>query len=462
MKKRILIVGAGVAGRSLSRNLKAHNYNVIGFIDDNYKSGKLKDIKKLGALRDVNEVVKENNITDIYFSIPSASASTVRNFVDSVESQDVKILIIPRSFQIISEEDVSFRDLKDVDILHLIGREPIKQDLISAKKEIQGKKILITGAAGSIGSELVKQVLLLNPKQIICVDFWESGIFYLQHDIGNQENVKFYVANIRERERMEQIFKENLPDYVFHAAAYKHVPLMQSNSLEAFNNNVYGSLNLVDLAIKYKVKSFVNVSTDKAVNPVNVMGTTKRIVEILLQNRSAIEENTKISSVRFGNVLESNGSVVQVFKRQIEKGGPLTLTDKKITRYFMTKGEAAQLIIQSSILSKNGEVFVLDMGEPIKIIDLAKIMIRISRRNIPIKVIGLRPGEKMYEELYFDKKNLQKTRHEQIFILKEEVNKEHLILEEKVRNLLGETINYHINNADLISKLIDLGFKLKK
>ncbi|MBN1331484.1 polysaccharide biosynthesis protein [Candidatus Dojkabacteria bacterium] len=459
--QRILIVGAGVAGRSLARNLKKHGYKVVGFVDDaDIKSNA--GFKKLGNLSDVNMLISKEKITDIYFSIPSASPEKVRKFINSVESKKVHLLIVPRSFRIISDEEVSINDLRDVDILHLIGREPVKQDLFLAKKEIEGKKILITGAAGSIGSELVQQVLLLKPKEIICVDFWESGIFYLQHEVGNKRSVTYYIANIRDKKRLEQIFSKHKPDFVFHAAAYKHVPLMQENSLEAVNNNVLGSLNLIDTAIKHKVKCFVNVSTDKAVNPVNVMGTTKRVVEILLQNRSRKQSNTKISSVRFGNVLESNGSVVQLFKRQIEKGGPITLTHKEITRFFMTKEEAAQLIIQAAILSNNGEIFVLDMGDPIKVRELAELMVRLAKKDIEIKTIGLRSGEKMYEELYFDKEHVKKTRHNQIFVVNGEDITRSKDIETKINQLLKKTSVYDLGNEEVIDKLRKLGFKIKK
>ncbi|MBD3280645.1 NAD-dependent epimerase/dehydratase family protein [Candidatus Dojkabacteria bacterium] len=459
--KKIVIVGAGVAGRSLASDLEVNGYEVVGFLDDNDSTSKHK-VNKLGELKDVNQVIKAHQVTDVYFAIPSASSSVVREFINSIESDNVKVSIIPRSFSIIADEKVYIEDLKDVDILHLLGREPVKQDLLLAKQEIQNKKVLITGAAGSIGSELVKQVLLLDPKQVICVDFWESGMFYLRQEIEDRANLRFFIANIRDRSRLEKIFEETNPDFVFHAAAYKHVPLMQENSLEAYNNNVFGSLNLIETSIKFKVKSFVNVSTDKAVNPVNVMGTTKRIVELLLQKKSKEQTQTKISSVRFGNVLESNGSAVQLFKKQIANGGPLTLTHKDMTRFFMTKEEAAQLIIQSAILSNNGEIFVLDMGDPVKIYDLAKMMIKVSRKNTEIKEIGLRPGEKMYEELYYDKEDVIKTRHKQISIVNEKSNEELGKMTEAIEDLLEETIGYKLSNTELIDRLRILGFNIKK
>ncbi len=459
--KKILIVGAGTAGLSLAKDLEAHGHNVAGFIDDNHNKHR-KGINKLGTLSEVNEVIKKHNITDVYFSIPTASAKTVRTFINSIKNPKIKISIIPRSFKIISEEEVSIKDLKDVDILHLVGREPVKHDLLAARKALKDRVIIVTGAAGSIGSELVKQLLLLKPKLIVCIDFWESGIFYLQHDIGNQKNVKCYIANIRDEQRIDQIFAEHKPHYVFHAAAYKHVPLMQENSVEAFNNNVRGTLNIINVSIRHGVESFVNVSTDKAVNPVNVMGTTKRIVELLLLKKSMTQSKTKISSVRFGNVLESNGSVVQIFKRQIDAGGPLTVTHKDITRFFMTREEAAQLIIQAGILSNSGEVFVLDMGEPILIYDLAKIMVRLSKRPIEISITGLRAGEKMYEELYFDKNNLLETRHEKIFILKERYQGDFRLFEETVDKILEQTTSYSISNKTLIEELKKMGFKIKK
>lgn len=456
MAKKILIVGYGTAGKSLARNLERTGQKVQGFLDDITEHKHV-----LGKLRDVNEVVAKHKITDIYFAIPSASAQVVREFMATIENDKVKLSIIPRSFTSIAKSTVSINQLTDVDILALIGRQPVKHDLLECKKFIQGKTVLVTGAAGSIGSKLVKLVAALNPERIVCVDWWENGTFYLQQELGHKRNIVFKIADIKNKRLIDRILEEYKPEVILHAAAYKHVPLMQDNPVEAFNNNVWGSLNLMQLAIKHKVRNFVYVSTDKAVNPANVMGTTKRLGEMLMETLANNQQTTKFNAVRFGNVIQSNGSVMHIFKRQIEENQPLTVTDENITRFFMTVEEAAQLIVQSAVLSKSGEIFVLDMGEQIKIIDLAKSLIRFIKKPIDIKIIGLRPGDKLYEELSYDPDNVGRTANDKIFIVKDEKPFNHKRFADKIEGMIKDSLAYETSPKDMIGNLKSLGFNIK-
>jgi FlaA1/EpsC-like NDP-sugar epimerase len=457
MSNRILIVGFGAAGKSLARSIEKTKDKVVGYLDDSITNPKI-----LGTLEQVNQVIKKHRINNIFFAIPTIPAKKVREFINSIENQDIKISIIPRTFSIISKNSVNINDLTDVGILNLIGREPVKHDILACKELIKDKTIIITGAAGSIGSKLVKLIVDLAPKQIICVDWWENGTFYLQQELADKKNISYHIADIKNPYIVDQLFSKYKPDILFHAAAYKHVPLMQDNPIEAFNNNVWGSYNLMSQAIKHKIKNFVYVSTDKAVNPVNVMGTTKRLGEMILEVLASSQNITKFNAVRFGNVIQSNGSVMQIFKKQIDQGKALTVTHKDVTRYFMTIEEAAQLIIQSTVLGKNGEIFVLDMGEPIKVIDLAKSLIRVLNKSLKIKITGLRPGEKMFEELSYDTKHVALTPNKKVFIVKNEKQFNYEQFMTKIDNLIDETLSYEIKPEDLIKTLIKLGFKIKK
>lgn len=453
MQKNILIVGFGTAGKSLAKSLQASDQKVQGFLDDTSD-----DTAVLGRLADVNDVVEKYRITDIYFAIPSASAQVVRTFLRTLKHDDVALSIIPRSFSIIAKNTVSLHDLTDVDILALIGRQPVKHDLLACREFVKGKTMAVTGAAGSIGSKLVKLLVDLQPAKIVCIDWWENGIFYLQQEFADQKNMVFKIADIKNTDRIGAIFSHYQPDIVLHAAAYKHVPLMQQNAVEAFNNNVWGSLNVMEQAIKHKVKNFVYVSTDKAVRPANVMGTTKRLGEMLLETLAASQSTTKFNAVRFGNVIQSNGSVIHTFKKQIQNGDSVTVTHKDVTRFFMTAEEAAQLIVQSAALGKNGEIFVLDMGEQIKIIDLAKSLIRLAKKENPIKIIGLRPGDKLYEELSYDPQNVGKTASNKIFIVKDEKPFDHSTFKDTIGALLERSLRYGLSSADMKNELNNMGF----
>ncbi|MGL4731412.1 MAG: UDP-N-acetylglucosamine 4,6-dehydratase family protein, partial [Clostridium sp.] len=318
---------------------------------------------------------------------------------------------------------VDIKKIRDVQIEDLLGREPIKVNLAEMSEYLQNKVVLVTGGGGSIGSELCRQVASFNPKQLIILDNYENNAYAIQQELirkyGSSLNLKTVIASIREEKRMDEIFNKYKPDAVFHAAAHKHVPLMEKSPSEAIKNNIFGTRNVATLADKYKVKRFVLISTDKAVNPTNIMGATKRAAEMIIQTMNETSE-TEFVAVRFGNVLGSNGSVIPLFKKQIEEGGPVTITHPDIIRYFMTIPEAVQLVIQAGGMAKGGEIFVLDMGDPVKIVDLADNLIRLSgfepNVDIKIKFTGLRPGEKLYEELLMSEEGLTNTDHKKIFI----------------------------------------------
>lgn len=454
--KNILIVGYGVAGKSLATSLRRNKQQVKGFLDDTSK-----DKHVLGKLADVNEVVEKYKITDIYFAIPTASAAVVRKFINTVKVDSVKLSIIPRSFSIISKNTVNVNDLTDVDILSLVGRQPVKHDLLECQALIEGKTIVVTGAAGSIGSRLVRLLVDLKPAKIVCVDWWENGTFYLQQELGDNPNVVYRIADIKNMAVMNRIFSEFQPELVFHAAAYKHVPMMQDNPIEAFNNNVWGSLNLMRQAINHSVQHFVFVSTDKAVNPANVMGSSKRLGEMLLEVMANTQDTTKFNAVRFGNVIQSNGSVMHTFKKQINTNQPVTVTHKEVTRFFMTVEEAAQLIVQSAVFGKNGEIFVLDMGEPVKVYDLARSLIKLSGKPNKIKITGLRSGDKMYEELSYDPKRVGKTPNQKIFIVKDEKKFDHVTFMETIDEMIKTTLAYELTSEETIVRLKNMGFKIQ-
>jgi FlaA1/EpsC-like NDP-sugar epimerase len=319
----------------------------------------------------------------------------------------------------------------------------------------------VTGSAGSIGSRLARHITAAGAAEVLCVDWWENGMFYLEQSLAGRENVRLRIADIKNRAHLQSIFTEFQPDIVFHAAAYKHVPLMQHNALEAINNNIGGSLNVMRLAIEHGVKNFVYVSTDKAVNPVNVMGATKRVGEMLMESLAGTGHDTRFTAVRFGNVIESNGSVMQIFRSQIAKGEPLTVTHPDVTRFFMTIDEASQLIIQSAALGKDSDIFVLDMGEPVKILDLAQSLIRAVDPSLRIEITGLRPGEKMYEELSYEPDKVDRTSNQKIFVVRgeKEFDREQFVA--TIDGLLEQTANYTMSPADAVDALRGMGFDIQ-
>ncbi|PQV47708.1 FlaA1/EpsC-like NDP-sugar epimerase [Jejuia pallidilutea] len=425
--RNVMIYGAGDSGivtyNALINNTKV-NYNTLFFIDDDVKKrGKLINGIRILPLKDINETfVKHNNVDEIIVASQSIDTSNIISLVDSLIDFDVKIKKVPPIEDWINGE-FSSNQIKQFEIEDLLGRPPINIDNPNLLNEFNGETVLVTGAAGSIGSELVKQLSNFNLKKLILVDQAESALYDVQQDLkrDGKYNYTAIVADIRDGLRIDSIFQKEKPTMVFHAAAYKHVPLMEKSPYEAIKINVNGTKLLADTASRYNVKKFVFVSTDKAVNPTSVMGATKRMAEMYISCLQK-ESKTKFITTRFGNVLGSNGSVIPLFKKQIEKGGPLTLTHKEITRYFMTIPEAAQLVLEAGTMGKGGEIFIFDMGESVKIYDLAKNMIKLSGLKFPedidIEITGLRPGEKLYEELLANGENTLSTYHKKILISK--------------------------------------------
>lgn len=456
MSDRILIVGHGTAGLTLAQDIRERGGEIAGFLDDHATGEEV-----LGTLADVNAVIDEHAVDLVYFAIPTANSSKVREFINSIRSNTVDLAIIPRTYDILAKETVDIDDLTDVDVLDLVGREPVKHNVVIAQQFLTGKRVLVTGSAGSIGSRLTRHILSAGAAEVLCVDWWENGMFYLGQVLSGRENVKLRIADVKNQAHMRLIFSEFKPDVVFHAAAYKHVPLMQENAVEAINNNVWGSLNVMRLAIEQDVSNFVYVSTDKAVNPVNVMGATKRIGEMLMESLSGPEAGTRFTAVRFGNVIESNGSVMQIFRSQIAKGNSLTVTHPDVTRFFMTIDEASQLIIQSAALGRDSDIFVLDMGEPVRIMDLAQSLIRAVNPNLQIEITGLRPGEKMFEELSYEPDQVDRTTNKKIFVVHGEKQFDHSAFFASIEALLKRTLEYSITHEEAVDSLRGMGFEIR-
>lgn len=427
-KHRTLIIGAGEGGRILYNSIissKAINdLEVIGFVDDDPNKYKtyLSGIKVVGNTKDLPRLIDELSIDMVTIAIPSLPRKRIREIFHLIESKEVKMNTMP-SIEEIASGKINVSRLKEIDVVDLLGREEVKLDLDKLKSHISEKVILVTGAGGSIGSEICRQVLAFSPKKLLLLGHGENSIYLIHRELSgdpsyNKTEIIPIIADIQDREKIFHIMKEHQPDIVYHAAAHKHVPLMEYNPREAVKNNIKGTKNVAEAAKEANVKNFVMVSTDKANNPPNVMGATKRIAEMIVTGLNE-ENSTKFSAVRFGNVLGSRGSVIPVFREQIAKGGPITITDFRMTRYFMTIPEASRLVIQSGVLAKGGEIFVLDMSEPVKILDLARNMIRLSgytEEEIEIVETGIRPGEKLYEELLLDKERNDEQVYEKIFV----------------------------------------------
>jgi len=424
-KLNIIIFGAGEAGiitkRVLDRDAGS-KYKVFAFIDDDQKKlGKKLEGIKISGYNKLKSLLEEKEIDQLIISVQNLDVVRKKEIIELCIQKNVIVLSVPPVISWINGE-LSYNQIKKIKIEDLLGRNVIKLDEKKISRELAGKVVLITGASGSIGGELARQVSRFSCKQIILIDQAESPLFHLELECSEKFphiNYKFIVADICNKSRIENIFRKFSPDIVFHAAAYKHVPVMENNILEALQTNISGSKILSDFSIKYNVKKFILISTDKAVNPTNVMGATKRIAEIYIQS---LQNNAKTSFIttRFGNVLGSNGSVIPLFRKQIEKGGPITITHPDITRFFMTIPEACQLVLEACTMGKGGEIFVFDMGKSVRIVDLAKKMIRLSgltlEKDIKIKFTGLRPGEKLYEELLNNQENTIPTHHPQILI----------------------------------------------
>lgn len=426
--KRLMIIGGGEAGSVIVKELKQSAYSegrAVAIIDDDKtKLGmKLHGVPIVGDRRDIVRVAKEMKIDEIIIAIPSAPKKEINEIYSECSKTDCKVRILPSIYRLI-DGSVSIKMVRDVKIEDLLGRESVKVNLEEIASYLKDKVALVTGGGGSIGSELCRQIANFLPKQLVILDFYENSLYDIQNELKFKHpelNLKCVIGNIREKSRLENVFAEYRPDVVFHAAAHKHVPLMEDNPVEAIKNNVFGTLNMVECADKYNTSRFILISTDKAVNPTSVMGATKRIAEMIIQ-AAAKSSKTKFAAVRFGNVLGSNGSVIPLFKKQIEQGGPVTVTHPEMTRYFMTIPEAVQLVIQAGAMAEGGEIFVLDMGEPVNIYELARNLIKLSGykpdEDIKIVFTGLRPGEKMHEELFMKEEILTATKHDKIFIAK--------------------------------------------
>ncbi|MBQ7255954.1 MAG: polysaccharide biosynthesis protein [Oscillospiraceae bacterium] len=423
---RIMVIGAGKAGQAILKeinNTPLLNRRVCCVIDDNpQKRGKyLEGVPVVGNCASIGKNVERFKIDEIIFAIPSAQPSQRRHILELCNLTKCKTKALPGIYQIIGGE-VNFSTLRDVSVEDLLARDAIRVDNSDVLENMKDKTVLVTGGGGSIGSELCRQIASHRPGKLLIFDISENGVYDVQQELRRQYpklQLEVRIGSVRDADRLDELFREFRPDYVFHAAAHKHVPLMEDSPCEAIKNNVFGTLNCAMMADKYHAESFLLISTDKAVNPTNIMGASKRLCEMVIAYMSARSE-TKFVAVRFGNVLGSNGSVVPLFRRQIEEGGPVTVTDKDIIRYFMTIPEAVALILQAHAFAKNGEVYVLDMGEPVRIDDMARQMIRMYGLepdvDIPIVYTGLRPGEKRYEELLMDEEGLKKTSNELIFI----------------------------------------------
>lgn len=459
-QKKLLIIGGGYSANDIIKTINSTlkgEYEIIGIIDDNRKrmGYSVAGVRIIGTRHDIERICEKYGVDIIFFSIVNIDNKNKKEILEICGKTKAEVKVLPGLRELITEENL-YHSLRDVEIRDLLGREPVELDNQNIKNLINGKVVLVTGGGGSIGEELSRQIMLHNPKQLIMVDIYENNLYDIELELKTKypnNDIKAVIANIRDETRMNDIFEEYKPEVVFHAAAHKHVPLMENNPTEAIKNNVFGTYNLVNACDRYKTKRFILISTDKAVNPTNIMGATKRLCEMIIQARDKTSD-TEFVAVRFGNVLESNGSVVPLFKKQIKEGGPVTVTHKEITRFFMTIPEAVELVLQSITYAKGGEIFVLDMGEPVKIYDLAKSLIELSGltlgEDIDIEIIGMRPGEKLYEELLMAEENLQETGHEKIFITQpmDFTNEE---IEEKL-NSLRNIIDNDITDKDIIKQ----------
>jgi len=423
-KKRVVIIGAGVAGRELGAAIDRQSIGtiVVGYLDDRF-SGRLAPIGKhklLGKIHDLESIVRTHSIDQVYIAIPSAEGGLIRRIVSTCSDAKVAFRIVPRLLELV-EGHVHLDQVRDIQPEDLLGRAIIKSDQRLLRPLFKNQTVVVTGAAGSIGSELCRQLAEFQPKELLALDWSESALYDFENELRHHHpklNLTTLIANVQDAPSIASIFRSAHPDFVFHAAAYKHVPLMERFPQQAVHNNILGTWNVARNAKKCGAKKFVLISTDKAVRPTSVMGASKAVAEILVDGLNG--GMTKFSSVRFGNVLGSNGSVIPLFQKQIQRGGPVTLTHPDIVRYFMSIPEATQLILQATQLMAGGEIFVLDMGEPVKILDLAKTLIRLSgfrpEKDIPITFTGLRPGEKLYEELLTAAEDVQSTKKSNIFV----------------------------------------------
>ncbi|MFJ8117915.1 polysaccharide biosynthesis protein [Bacillus mycoides] len=459
-KKRTLIIGAGSAGTMVVRQLQ-HNKEAdlfpIAFVDDDKNKQKLEiyNVPVVGMTNNIKEIVEDNDIEYIIIAIPSLSRNQINEIFEKCTKTKAKTQIVPMLEDLLDGK-VSVNEVRDVQVEDLLGREPIQLDDAGIGEKIKGKTILVTGAGGSIGSEICRQVMKYKPAKIVLLGHGENSIYNIEMEMRvtykDKVEITTEIADVQDRHKIFEIMKKHQPYIVYHAAAHKHVPLMERNPEEAVKNNIFGTKNVAEAADTFKVNTFVMVSTDKAVNPTNVMGATKRFAEMLVQHMAAVSSNTSFVAVRFGNVLGSRGSVIPLFKKQIQKGGPVTVTHPDMIRYFMTIPEASRLVIQAGTLAKGGELFVLDMGDPVKIVDLAKNLITLSGYSIEeigIEFTGLRPGEKMYEELL----NEGEIHPEQIFP-KIHIGKAVLMDQEILRQFMNDF--EEMSKKDIRERLLEI------
>lgn len=466
-QERILIVGAGDAGEVISREIirRPDLGKLVGFVDDDKEKigERIHNRKVLGNVEGINNILEKEQIDTVIITIPTARGKQIKRIIDNIKNKEVKIKILPGLYELVDGK-VSVSRIREVRIEDLLGREPVDLNSEEISGYLEGKRVMVTGGGGSIGGELARQICRFRPRSLILLDHSENGLFHINLELegkcaGVEVEIVPVVADIRNRDKMNKIFKKYRPEVVFHAAAHKHVPMMEYHPDEAVMNNIIGTKNVAELAEKYGAERVVMISTDKAINPTSVMGASKQVAEMVVNDLGSRSEG-KFVAVRFGNVLESNGSVVPMFKQQIAEGGPVTVTDREVKRYFMTLPEASQLVIQAGALGKGGEVFVLDMGEPIKVLDLAEELIRLSGlevgEDIEIKIVGLRPGEKLFEELLTEEERsgvLGDSGHEKIFIAKvEEVNREKLGKDIKELEVLAK----EMDSEGIVSKLQEM------
>ena len=461
--ENVLIYGAGEAGVLLVKESRINpnfSYKIVGFLDDNpnKKGGKVYGLRVLGGLEDVEKIIEKNDVSKIIISMPSAEQSKISNILKELNKlKDISVKILPNVDNLIEEGNLSTQ-LRNIKLEDLLGREEIKINTKEVFDFIQDKIVFVTGGGGSIGSELINQIAKYNPKKIINIEINENASYLMELELKRKYpylDYKTEIASVRDLDKLDMLFDKYKPEILFHAAAHKHVPLMENNPEEAIKNNIFGTKNVAECCLKYKLESVVLISTDKAVNPTNVMGATKRVCEMIFQKYSEKDSNTKFMAVRFGNVLGSNGSVIPIFSKLIEEGKNLTLTHKDIIRYFMTIPEAAQLVIEAATIGKGGEILILDMGEPVKIYDLAKNMIKLSGSNVGIDIVGLRPGEKLFEELLYDVNSSEKTSNNKIFITNMEnekvqvdIDDYYTILKDLIKN--NDTIGMRRTLASII------------
>jgi len=455
-KSRILIVGAGDAGQLIARESRSNKHldiDIVGFIDDDpvKRKGTFYGLAVLGAKDQIENVVQERQVDEIIIAIPSATGKQISAVVEQCRKADVSFRILPSVGDLIDGR-VSIQQAREVDLNDLLGREPIHLDEAKISRYLQGKRVLITGAGGSIGSELCRQVARFNPQKLVLFENAETPLFLIEQElISDFPDLPIVpiIGDVRNRARVNVIFDEQMPQVVFHAAAYKHVPMMEINPAEAINNNVQGTRILADAASYCNVEKFVMVSTDKAVNPANVMGASKRVAELYVQSLND-RSNTNYVTTRFGNVLGSNGSVIPIFKHQIEAGGPVTVTHPDVTRFFMTIPEAVQLVLQAGSMGSGGEIYLFDMGEPVKIQTLAEELIRLSGmkpyEDVDIIYTGLRPGEKLYEELLLEAEGVLSTPHSQICIA-QSAPPPHTALVRDLEDLVGDAKDLNLDGV---------------